>query len=237
MTPIPLLLAPRSPATRTTHFSRLTPKQQRQALERWRCAEVDDPLWIESVVEEIKEAGKWFGLTLRWVYFDSYNHATFDGDYAHQEIGNLLVRVEYPNDRELHKIAADLHAAHPYPYSVRCRLTTSHWGGQSVECEIDEDSGPGDYAEKEDAYGEWVEEHVANVFPINRAALWKKFPYAYDEEDFKQAFREFAHWAKRRFEDEQDHLTSDEVVIDYINKCLDWSELVEALDIEEEVET
>lgn len=234
----------------TTLIARLTPSQRQRVLDHYRDTNIDYRWW-DCTVDDIKETARLIGLDLDNIYWDQYWNVTLKGSYRYKDVANLLVRHERPQDHDLHEIADDLHAAQPLPYAVSCVLGTAGRDYQTVECEVDTSSGPGDYQEIEDDFCTTTERIVDERVPYPdsysnhevyvrrealRAELWKTFPYKYDEGDFKAAFSDFAHWCRKQLEAEYDYLTSDEAVADYVECNVGWEDLVELLGLEEDEE-
>lgn len=198
----PIITAP--PVPSPTIWDSLTKWEQAAALEKYRDWDVQDD-WYDSTFDWVREVAKILGIDIdekHGIGFSGFwsqgDGAHFTGTYQHAPLARLMIRADYPNDLDLHRVADDLHAAQPLPYQVV--VTVTHHGNYQHEMLARFD------CTCQDADGYEIDPDDADP-PV---PTWS-------EDDFAEPLRAFMRWIYDKLEVEYEYLTGDEHLIEVIN--------------------
>jgi len=203
----------------------LPPRIQAKVLEEHRYDEVTDWDWWDDLYDNFAAAAETLCISIadrgkhgKAINFQSYPWGcSFDGMYGPSgykqspqdqfSLARLLIRAEYPQDKELHRIADRLYEVQANnDFAVVAQVKALHHSSASYNTSIDVqlDDVPDDHELRDS-----------------------------DEEEVVQLLRDFMDWMSNRLEAEYDDLTSDECVIERVREgAIDLTEYQEEDDDE-----
>jgi hypothetical protein len=169
-------------------FDELSDKAKQRAREWYREVTQFDSFYFDSVIEDVKTVGAFFGIDIEKVYFSGFwsqgDGACFEGSYRYKPQWQKAIKGYAPKDAELLRIGKalqDAQKAHFYKIAATCKHSGYHYhsGCMNVDIEHLEDS----YRDIKDS-----------------------------ESDIKNALRAFADWVYRRLGDDYEYTNSNECV-------------------------
>jgi hypothetical protein len=202
----------------------LPPRIQAKVLDDHRLDDVIDSEWWDSLFEDFASAAETLcigiasrGKNGKAIDFQSYPWGcSFDGLYgpivyrapAQEQfsLARLLIRAEYPTDKELHRIADGLYKVQArnnwtIVAQVKSIGRDTHSRNTSIDVRFDETEGGWLFDDRE--------------------------LFGSDAEEISQLLRDFMDWMSERLEAEYDYLTSDEYIIERVREgIIDLSEYV-----------
>jgi hypothetical protein len=197
---------------------------QAKVLEEHRYDEVEHWDWWDDLYSEFASAAETLCISIavggkrgKAINFQSYPWGcSFDGLYGpmrynatNQEefsVARLLIRAEYPTDKELHRIADGLYEVQANnDWAIVAQVKSigrdTHSRNTSIDVQLDETEGGWLFDDRELSDS--------------------------DEEEVVQLLRDFMDWMSERLEAAHDDLTSDECVIERVREgVIDLSEYV-----------
>lgn len=150
----------------------------------------------ESVFYDAKQIGKCMGIDIDDIYFRGFwsqgDGACFTGHYRYAKAGVKAVMEYAPQDKELHRIAKELQDVQKkYFYKLHTTITQS---------------------------GMYCHEGTMRFETIHMDGDMNRYdcrgPSDDDENDIKEALRDFARWIYKQLEEQYGYETSEEAVLE-----------------------
>lgn len=184
-------------------FDELTDKQKQVAIDKYRENNLDYE-WYDGVYEAVEQAATILGIEIYQksvglmgggtiekpaIYFTGFSSqgdgACFEGDYNYAKGAVAAIKAEFPTDKTLHRIAADLQAVQAKEfYQLEATVTHNdrYYHYNSVDIEV---------YRADDQYRDLVDGSESGVI---------------------EALRNFCKWIYKSLNDEYDYLQSDEAI-------------------------
>ena len=150
----------------------------------------------ECVFEDAKEIGKLMGIDIDDIYFCGFwnqgDGACFTGHYRYAKGGVKAVVEQAPQDKELHRIAKELQRIQSkYFYKLRSEIKHR---------------------------GHYYHEMCMSIETIHTDGDMNRYdcrgPSDDDENDIKEALRDFARWIYKQLKEQYEYETSEEAVLE-----------------------
>lgn len=155
-------------------FSELSEEHKNKALEHFHDWNTRDSFWQECTIEDSKTIAGLMGITIGEIYFSGFSSqgdgACFTGSFSYSKRMVQAVKRYAPQDKELHRIAAEIQELHRLAfYTARGCVTHSghYYHERSMSVSIDAEKGKAEESDWIEAFADfasWIYRQLENEY-------------------------------------------------------------------------